>query len=83
MDFILQSERGAYLRDKTTYHMQELELKVQGGLMHKGRGARGIIVGFYGMNIHVPTISNSPSSPKLKLFPKNILKISFGSNSSS
>ena len=30
--FYMHSQRGgAYMRDKTTYYMQELELKVQGG----------------------------------------------------
>ena len=45
MGSILQSGRGGlYLRQK--YLMQELELKMEGGLMREGGG---VIAGFYGI----------------------------------
>ena len=41
MEFIYSQRGGAYMRDKTTYYMQELELKVQGGLRTRGGGGGG------------------------------------------
>ena len=44
MGSILQSGRGGLIRE-TKVPMQELELKMQGGLMREGGG---VIAGFYG-----------------------------------
>ena len=44
MGSILQSGRGGGLIRETKVPMQELELKMQGGLMREG----GVIAGFYG-----------------------------------
>ena len=47
MDSILQSGRGGGLIRETKLPMQELELKMQGGLIREG----GVIAGFYGISI--------------------------------
>ena len=48
MDSILQSGRGGLIRE-TKLPMQELELKMQGGLMREGGG---VIAGFYGIYMY-------------------------------
>ena len=44
MDYVLLSGRGGLIRE-TKLPMQELELKMQGGLFVRGGG---VIAGFYG-----------------------------------
>ena len=50
MDSILQSGMGGLIRE-TKLPMQELELKMQGGLMREGGG--GVIAGFYGTKLDI------------------------------
>ena len=53
MDSILQLGRGGLYARQNYIPMQELELKMQGGLCARG----GVIAGFYGISSLVPRLS--------------------------